>query len=30
MQQIANNGQYIEPTFYTEVKRNNGKNISKN
>ena len=26
---IANNGQYIEPTFYTEVKRNNGKTLVK-
>lgn len=26
---IANNGRYIEPTFYTEIKRNNGKTLIK-
>lgn len=26
---IANNGKYIEPTFYTEIKRNNGKTLIK-
>ncbi len=26
---IANNGKYIEPTFYTEIKRNNGKTLLK-
>lgn len=26
---LANDGQYIEPTFYTEIKRNNGKTLIK-